>query len=223
VVLGAGISGPSTSTTGTFTLTWTSGYYLAHAASNAPWIVGGPPATAGNFSQLPSGTYKFELLYLFEYWDEWGYHAEYVPEPNTLKTVTVTRDAEPALDTTTTEAGTTGYAAGVNLRGSSTVSIPLRTVPGVNGIAPRLSLEYESARGTDLKYVYYENDLLDYGWSLRGLSKIHYCAINSAPAKCLDGMPLKLVSGSGGVGSVYHTESQSQAKVTRLAVGYEVR
>jgi hypothetical protein len=68
----ASISGPSSSTTGTFTLTWTSGYYLH--LSDVYYVVSGPPSTSYNFSNLPSGTYKYELWACYtSYETELGY------------------------------------------------------------------------------------------------------------------------------------------------------
>src|SRR5262245_28839958 len=87
----ASISGPDTSTSGTFTLTWTPNYVLR--LQDANWQFAN-----GDFTDLPSGTYKFQLWYC-SFIIVNGFPVQScTAEPNTTKTVIVTRDAEPAID-----------------------------------------------------------------------------------------------------------------------------
>lgn len=164
----ATIAGPSTSSTGSFTLTWPAGYDLRLGSASASWQYAASPTTSHAFSNLPSGSYSFQLVQCL-----------YVPPPfgsgwlcsydtTSTKTVTEDRDVEPAINTSTTEAGTLGYSAGTSMRGSSQVSVPLRTPVGVNGLAPGLALTYDSSRGTDISEVNFLDDDLGYGWRLQG-------------------------------------------------------
>lgn len=228
---GATISGPSTSSTGTFTLTWPSGYELR--LNDASWRFAGPPTTSYAFSSLPSGTYTFSLVMC---WADWETGLTMCgPDAASVKAVTVTRDSEPAIDTSTTAAGTMGYTATTSLRGSSRIDIPLKTIPGINGHAPALSLVYDSARGSDIYDVHTADDSLGYAWRLDGLSRLHRCRVglsgtsyallDNTDRLCLDGQPLKVIAGAYWAdNSEYRTELQSYVKVTKKPGNYfEVR
>ncbi|WP_339863349.1 polymorphic toxin-type HINT domain-containing protein [Paremcibacter congregatus] len=102
----------------------------------------------------------------------------------------------------------------VNGNGSATLTVPIQVPPGTNGIAPNLSVSYDSHRG---------NGYLGMGWAVNGLSAITRCSANyridgykanvtySARDRfCIDGRRLIAVSGAYGTdGSVYHTESET--------------
>jgi hypothetical protein len=224
------ISGPSTSTTGSFQLTWPSGYELW--LHNAAWQLAGPTSTAHDFTDLPTGTYRFGLrVCALQYIDWVGYHPVCQPVAGSEKVVTVTRDTLAAIDTATQAAGTTPYQASVSVRGASRLSVPLSIPSGINGVAPVLSLEYDSARGSD-KAVHGVDDLLGYGWSLQGVSTIHRCRggvgggtgelkLDTTDRLCLDGVPLLVVSGTyWAVDAVYRTDADSGVRVTaRNTVG----
>jgi YD repeat-containing protein len=226
----ASISGPSSSATGNFTLTWTPGYHLRLADADweiTPYEVGMSPPSSYAFSDLAPGTWTFQLMYCEEFW---GY-----PDvlqtvicsavAGTEKTVTVSRDAASPI-TATSEAGTTPYGASVSHRGSSHISVPVRALPVLNGNGASLSLEYDSARESDRKYHYTLHDTLGYGWRLEGLSMIRRCRVGLAGSSvpqfdatdrlCLDDEPLVAVSGSyWNHGTQYRTERQSFVKVTQ--------
>jgi len=118
----------------------------------------------------------------------------------------------------TTVAGTTPGQFSVNESGAATYSIPIQVPPGVAGMQPRLSLEYNSQGG---------NGLVGMGWSLNGLSAITRCPKTMAQDGalgginfdmndrfCLDGQRLMLVSGTYGVsGSEYRTELESFSRI----------
>ncbi len=229
----ATITGPSTSTTGSFTLTWPVGYELR--LKDASWRFAAAPTTSFPFSNLPSGTYNFQLTQCTYVPPPVGPFWSCVPDTTSNKTVTVTRDNELPIDFGTTAAGTTGYSAGTTARGSAAIAVPIRTLPGVNGHAPSLSLVYDSTRASDISEVDFQDDDLGYGWRLQGLSRIHRCrsglsgsgapTLGSTDTYCLDGQLLKLFSGVYGAdGSVYRTERQSNVQVTRMAGDwFEVR
>jgi len=110
---------------------------------------------------------------------------------------------------------------GVSPSGGGTYSIPIQVPPGVAGIEPRLSLEYNTQSG---------NGLLGVGWKLSGLSSIARCpqtlsqdgvrkgvTFTSTDKFCLDGKRLMLVSGTyGAAGSVYQTEIESFVQITAV-------
>ncbi len=222
VVHAATISGPTSSTTGTFTLTWPSGYNLRPV--NGSWQFASSPTTSFAFTSLPSGEYQFALWTCWPQYDPPLYYTECAQDPASVHTVVVTRDAEPTIDTATTAAGTTPYSADVSLRGSARVDVPIQVIPGLNGLAPNLSLSYDSARKGDLTDFYSADDTLGYGWHLNGASVITRCRgglsgaakplLDTTDRLCLDGQPLLAVAGAyWNVNTEYRTEQQSFVKV----------
>jgi len=107
----------------------------------------------------------------------------------------------------------------VNGNGSATAVIPIQVPPGTNGVAPKLSIAYDSHRA---------NGYLGIGWAINGLSAISRCSANyrldgykagvayaDTDRFCLDGRRLVVVNGSYGAdSSVYHTESETWTIVT---------
>ncbi|MBX3706200.1 MAG: RHS repeat-associated core domain-containing protein [Pseudomonadales bacterium] len=238
IVSAAEIVAPSTSSTGTFTVTWSPGYELWLADSS--WRFAGPPTTSTNFTSLPSGVYKFVLVSCGMTYMGWeiGYVYSCSSVPASAKTVTVTRDAEPAI-ATSSEAGSTAYTANVTGRGAAQLTVPIRATSGPGALAPKIALRYDSARGSDRR-TYTIDDVLGYGWELTGLSRLHRCIVGLADTTaaptlttgdrlCLDGMPLVLTAGTyWSNGSEYRLETDPDVKVTQQftsGVGnwYEVR
>ncbi len=125
-------------------------------------------------------------------------------------------------------------ALDVSANGAATYSVAINVPPGTAGIAPKLSLEYDSHDG---------NGLLGVGWSLVGLPSIGRCAQTIAQDGtrgsvkydandrfCLDGERLVAISGAYGAdGTEYRTEVESLTRViSRSAAGtgpawFEVR
>ena len=98
--------------------------------------------------------------------------------------------------------GHLAYTSKVNYKGRSTINIPLKMAPGVNGLAPDLSISYQSTDATDAykhltsqKVAHRQEDIIGNEWKLTGLSEIAYCGIDldSGPAYCLDGEPLDFI------------------------------
>ncbi len=124
-----------------------------------------------------------------------------------------------------TETGVTPGQLSVSLNGAANYNIPINIPPGINGIAPQISLNYSSQRG---------NGLAGFGWNINGVSvitripstKIHDGTIDPVDFDnydrfALDGqrLVLKNVTDSyGGNGTVYETESFSNLKITSLGV-----
>ena len=107
---------------------------------------------------------------------------------------------------------------GVSPSGAATYSIPIQVPPGVAGMQPKLSLEYNSQGG---------NGILGLGWSLSGLSAITRCPktiatdgirgsvnYNQEDRFCLDGQRLMVVNGAyGAESSEYRTEIETFSKI----------
>ncbi|MDT8405174.1 RHS repeat-associated core domain-containing protein [Sulfuriflexus sp.] len=105
-----------------------------------------------------------------------------------------------------------------NSVGAATYTVPIEVPPGTNGLAPKLSLEYNSQRG---------DGLLGVGWALGGLQVITRCpqtmsqdgvrgrvSFDENDRFCLGGQRLMLESGTYGVnGAEYRTESETFAKI----------
>lgn len=237
----ASISAPASSSTGSFTVTWPAGYELWLADAN--WRLASAPARSLAFSELPAGVYRFALVscaWTYEW--ELGYLYSCARAPGSERAVAVTRGESSGLDETTTEAGTPTYRSGVSQRGAGWISVPLRTPNGVHGVGPGLSLEYDSARGGD-RPRHVVDDLLGYGWSLRGVSYIHRCragqpddpvsgnlpVLTTGDALCLDGVGLVLASGSHWVANAeYRLETDPDVAVqlrssTGAGLWFEVR
>ena len=117
-----------------------------------------------------------------------------------------------------TAVGATPGSFKVSETGAATYSIPLTVPPGTAGMAPTLSLNYNSQGG---------NGPLGVGWSLGGLSAITRCPATYAQdgfkgginydgndRYCLDGQRLVAVSGAYGAnGTEYRTETESYTRV----------
>ncbi|MBL7713436.1 MAG: hypothetical protein JNL13_13270, partial [Chitinophagaceae bacterium] len=110
-------------------------------------------------------------------------------------------------------------AAGTSPSGAATYTIPIKMPPGTNGMAPQLSIVYNSQGG---------NGILGQGWSLSGLSvitragkdfyhdgKVAPATYTNDDAFVLDGQRLVATSGSSGApGTTYRTEAESYAVIT---------
>lgn len=117
----------------------------------------------------------------------------------------------------TTPVGTTPSSFNV-ANGAASYSIPIAVPPGINGIAPSLSLTYSSQGG---------NGLLGMGWGIGGLSVIHRCGAtieqdgfkggvnyDANDKLCLDGRRL-IDIGNG----QYRTKRESWNKVIASGTG----
>jgi hypothetical protein len=106
----------------------------------------------------------------------------------------------------------------VNPAGAATYTIPIAVPPGIAGMTPSLTLEYNSQA---------PNGILGMGWSLGGLPAIARCAATIAQDGargaitytatdrfCLDGQRLVAIGGSyGGDGTDYRTEVDSFSRI----------
>jgi len=135
-----------------------------------------------------------------------------------LLLITLCLLSTPQLAKAATAVGATPGSFKVSETGAATYTIPLTVPPGTAGMAPSLSLNYNSQSG---------NGPLGMGWSLGGLSAIYRCpativqdgfkgGINydASDRYCLDGQRLVVVSGSYGAdGAEYRTETESYTRI----------
>jgi hypothetical protein len=132
----------------------------------------------------------------------------------------------PVAPTATIDAGRTQSLIDISSTGSSTYIVPISIPTGINNIAPKIGLAYNSQAG---------NGIAGYGWNISGLSAITRIAanknidnyigsinINGGDKFALDGQRLILKSGVyGEEGAVYETENYSNVKiVSRSYYGY---
>ncbi|TQV85534.1 RHS repeat-associated core domain-containing protein [Aliikangiella coralliicola] len=124
----------------------------------------------------------------------------------------------PAIDSLSESVGSTFGEFRVDESGAASYSIPVSVPAGTAGVAPTLTLNYNSHGG---------NGVMGHGWYLGGLSAISRCRqtyeqdrtskpvnLTSSDRFCLDGQRLMLHSGNYGAnGAEYKTEIDSFAKI----------
>ena len=117
------------------------------------------------------------------------------------------------------EVGVIAGQLSVSLSGGANYTIPIAVPPGINGVAPQISLGYSSQGGVGMA---------GYGWNVSGLSsisripatKFHDGVIdgvdqNSLDRFALDGQRLILKTGTYGYyQATYETENFSNLKIT---------
>ena len=158
------------------------------------------------------GTHSFRLRTCVKGVCQWSTHS--------AATVAVTGPfaAEPSEETNTVP-GSLPYDTGVTKGGDAYVNIPIAPAPGVNGLAPRLSIDYSGGRERQRIDEELPGDILGYGWRIGGFSAISRCSKNKAKddvmlGLCLDGEPLVQVSGNRLVpGAEYRTYRESYVKI----------
>ncbi|MFC4739226.1 FG-GAP-like repeat-containing protein [Flavobacterium ponti] len=124
------------------------------------------------------------------------------------------------------EVGVTEGNLSVSLTGGANYNIPINVPPGIKGIVPQISLNYNSQKG---------NGVAGYGWDISGVSmitkipatKFHDGTIDAVDNDntdrfALDGQRLVLKEGFNGAygadGTEYVTESFSNIKITSYGV-----
>ncbi len=123
-------------------------------------------------------------------------------------------------------AGATNGAFAVSPLGSATYQVPILTAPGSGGLAPALSLAYDSQAG---------NGPLGVGWNINGFSIISRCAqtieqdgvpqlqritFTTLDRFCMDGERLMAISGAYGAhGTEYRKEHDDYTRVISYGGG----
>ena len=129
-------------------------------------------------------------------------------------------NADPETPLGPAYSGPLAGSAAVSAGGNASYIIPIELPPGINGLAPGLSVNYNSNL---------ENGTLGLGWFLGGSSssritrcpqtfsqnsRVHAVDYSADDRFCLDGHQLLVVEGSyGSPGAVYRTESDSFQRV----------
>lgn len=149
----------------------------------------------------------------------------------TSKTISTSKSASTARSLTTattptgssTEVGTTEGQLTVSLNGAANYSVPISVPPGISGVEPQISLDYNSQQGL--------KGTAALGWDIGGIStitripstKFHDGVIDpvdndQSDRFALDGQRLIAKSGNnstyGSHGTVYETEYFSNVKIT---------
>lgn len=182
-------------------------------ASNVAWSANGYRLIAGNFDGAAgAGVYMQATA---------ASGTNYIANTVTGSSV-ATVENNPAAVTgvlPTTVVGHTVGSFGVSNSGSATYSIGIAVPPGVAGIQPQVSINYDSGAG---------NGLLGLGWFLGGFSEIERCgktlvqdgstdgvSLTTQDRFCIDGGKLRLTGGTYGVAnSTYQTEMETFALIT---------
>ncbi|MBX3707646.1 MAG: VCBS repeat-containing protein [Pseudomonadales bacterium] len=228
------ISGPSTSSSGTYGITWTASSGTVTSYRLEERVSGGAFAQIQNSTAL-SKSFVGKINNTYEYrvraCNAYGCSAY-----TGIKSVQVTGNpgspdlpaTPPAAEVPTAppasaQSDAVGVVAGtfrVDESGAATYSIPIPTLPGSGGVAPVVSLDYSSQAG---------NGIAGVGWRLSGPSAITRCrqtretdnAVNRGinfdanDRFCLDGQRLMQTSAGsyGGNGVEYRTEIDQVAKI----------
>ena len=173
-------------------------------------------------SAQEEGTHNYRLRACAVYEDDDGNEDTLCEWSETL-TVTVAY----AVGSTVGTANATGamdYQTGVTRGGDAYINIPVTVVPGVNGLAPHLSIDYSDGRERQRADEDVPGDLLGYGWRIGGLSAIRRCvrgaddsdgiSLDASDKLCIDGEPLVLVGGTHlAVGAKYRTLRESFTRI----------
>jgi RHS repeat-associated protein len=124
------------------------------------------------------------------------------------------------------EVGVTEGNLSVSLTGGANYNIPINVPPGIKGIEPQISLNYNSQKG---------NGIAGYGWDISGISMITKIPaskfydntidavdFDSLDRYALDGQRLIVKDSTNGAygadGTVYETENFSNIKITSYGV-----
>jgi RHS repeat-associated protein len=125
------------------------------------------------------------------------------------------------------EVGNTSGELSVSNSGSANYTIPVMAPPGINGVAPQISIVYDSQSG---------EGMAGYGWSISGVSAITRIPstifhdgisdpvdLDSYDRFALDGQRLMLKTGTyGTLNSTYETEHFSNKKITYTGTSFKV-
>ena len=208
---------PNPSTTGSYTLSWD-----------------GSALLADRYRVLESGAAGDPPLLSYHLWTSVGYTGKATGEYHYV----VERCEEPLGELeecveygrATAEVilpitpGNLPYRSGVTKGGDAYVNVPIAPVPGVNGLAPRLSIDYSGGRERHRADQELPADMIGYGWRVGGFSTIRRCvkgtddsdgiSFNDEDALCLDGEPLtKIKDRHPESPAEYRTARESFAKV----------
>ena len=226
----ASLVAPNYSDDGTLNLSWEDDsqytYFIEEQSGDGTWVsVTNVQAGSYELSGLVDGIYNYRVKTctsenICSAWEE---VAEEVvvntPEPYFRPDSTVI----PVGDSTagTPYYGVTKGSFSVGRSGAANYELPLMIPPGINGMAPKLSLSYSSQRG---------NGVVGQSWAIGGLSKIHRCRATLARdgyysgvnygdnfKYCLDGQRLVQVAAGEWQWGECCTSGKSKKRRNRMA------
>ena len=207
---------PNPSTTGSYTLSW-QGTLLADRyrvlESGAP---GDPPLLSYH---LGTG-----VEYTGKATGDYHYLVERCETPLGQLEECVELGRETARVILPITPGNLPYRSGVTKGGDAYVNVPVAPAPGVNGLAPRLSIDYSGGRERHRSDQELPADMIGYGWRVGGFSTIRRCvkgtddgdgiSFDGTDALCLDGEPLTPINDKHLTGGAeYRTARESFAKI----------
>ena len=114
---------------------------------------------------LPNHFYEYSLCKRTSY----GYQTCASVRTHIIDDITRHRSATPNA------VGSSPYSADVDRKGNAHIEIPLKALPGDNGLEPALSIAYNSGGANQRLILGKPKSFIDHGWSLSGFSQIHRC------------------------------------------------
>ncbi len=203
---------------------WAETYTLQERVNNGTWttIQAGAATSLTISGRAPGNFYSYQVNACHGFSCS-PYTSVQTVEVTALDPDTGNTNIPQPLENVSDAVGSVGGVFSVLPSGAASYTIPIEAPPGIGGMAPKLSLSYNSQAG---------NGFVGIGWTLNGLSAISRCAATLEPDGfndaadfdsndrfCLDGKKLILVgSGSyGALNSEYRTEIDGFSRV--MAVG----
>jgi RHS repeat-associated protein len=223
-----GLTGPGESN-GTFGLSWDADsgvvtYKVWRLLSNGTWDFIGDSSTVNynGFNSIASGEYTYRVQACTSEGICGGYSEFELVEVRNEEVSLDPLTSGPAAFVQPTHDETVGalaFSTEVGVDGSATASIPISVPPGLGGLEPSLSLNYNSNG---------QNGVVGEGWNLSGVSLIHRCPTSLARGEtldpvdfdgndklCLDGQRLVVTNGQYGAnGTRYRTEQDTISRIT---------
>ena len=206
---------PNPSTTGSYTLSWEATfladrYWVRESVPGGESLSSFHSTTSVDYTGKATGEYTYDV-----------FRCKTSPGPGEICEGYGSAKASVILPITP---GNLPYRSGVTKGGDAYVNVPIAPVPGVNGLAPRLSIDYSGGRERHRSDQELPADMIGYGWRVGGFSTIRRCvkgtpdsdgiSFDDTDALCLDGEPLTKISPTDTAGDVeYRTARESFAKV----------
>ena len=206
---------PNPSTTGSYTLSWEATfladrYWVRESVPGGESLSSFHSTTSVDYTGKATGEYTYDV-----------FRCKTSPGPGEICEGYGSAKASVILPITP---GNLPYRSGVTKGGDAYVNVPIAPVPGVNGLAPRLSIDYSGGRERHRSDQELPADMIGYGWRIGGFSTIRRCvkgtddsdgiSFNDEDALCLDGEPLTKIKGMHlEAPAEYRTARESFAKV----------
>ena len=157
---------PNPSTTGSYTLSWeakipTDRYWVLESVPGGESLSSFHSTTSVDYTGKATGEYTYDV-----------FRCQTSPGPGEICEGYGSAKASVILPITP---GNLPYRSGVTKGGDAYVNVPIAPVPGVNGLAPRLSIDYSGGRERHRSDQELPADMIGYGWRVGGFSTIRRC------------------------------------------------